>query len=83
MSEQSPAQMSTAPHPCLKDAPIASNRDSDSKTTTDTPDILSNDGVCAKESGADVEEKSSAVKRKIEQLQGATPQGLRLRFEEF
>ena len=71
MSEQSPAQMPTAPQPCLKDTPIASNRDSDSKTNTDTPFgvILSNDGVCAKESGADVEEISPAVKRKIEQLQ--------------
>lgn len=35
MSEQSPAQMPTAP--CLKDTPIVSNRDSDSKTTTDAP----------------------------------------------
>jgi hypothetical protein len=71
MSEQSPAQMPTAPQPCLKDTPIASNRDSDSKTTTDTPFgvILSNDGVCAKESGAAIEEISTAVKRKVEQLQ--------------
>jgi hypothetical protein len=71
MSETSPAQMQTAPQPRLKDTPIAVESDSDSKTTTDTPFgvIISNDSVCAKESGAAVEEISSAVKRKFEQLQ--------------
>lgn len=71
MSETSPAQMPTVPQPRLKDTPIAVGSDSDSKTTTDTPFgvIISNDGVCAKESGAAVEEISSAVKRKFEQLQ--------------
>jgi len=69
MSEQSPAQMPTAPQPCLKDTPIAVGSDSDSKTSTDTPfgDIFSNDGVCAKERGAAVEDYSS--KRKVDQLQ--------------
>ena len=71
MSENHPAQMPTVPQPGLKDTPIVSNQDSNSNTSTDTPigDIFSNDGVGAKERGAAVEEISTAVKRKVDQLQ--------------